>query len=184
MQVWQLRFRRFTMLVQTKEVISINYGSNKSCWKPWRWVRFDFILMMRDIYINSNLKQLTKFTSSSRSTEFKDILLWNISQMITKTIPVSTRIVIRHAMKPGILSWAFWKVNGNWDNNVIRISQWRESLCRTYTSVRRKKLIQMNRTVRVTAWDPGRKVNYLCKVIWDAIIITKFTRSASFTRIG
>ena len=58
-------------------------------------------LTMRDIYINSNLNSLSKFTSS-RSTEFKDILPWNISQMITKTIPISTRIVIRHAMKQGI----------------------------------------------------------------------------------
>ena len=38
--------------------------------------------MMRDIYINPNLNPLTKFISSSRSTEFKDILPWNISQMI------------------------------------------------------------------------------------------------------
>ena len=30
------------------------------------------ILMMRDIYINFKLNPLTKFTSSSRSTEFKD----------------------------------------------------------------------------------------------------------------
>ena len=58
---------------------------------------------MRDIYINSNLNPLTKFTSSSRSTEFKDILPWNISQMITKTIPISTRIVISHVMKRAIL---------------------------------------------------------------------------------
>ena len=76
-----------------KKGISMNYGSSTSCWKPWRWVRFDLILMMRDIYINSNLNPLTKFTSSNRSTEFKDILPWNISQMITKTIPISTRIV-------------------------------------------------------------------------------------------
>ena len=34
---------------------------------------------MRDIYINSNLSPPTKFTSSSGSTEFKDILSWNIS---------------------------------------------------------------------------------------------------------
>ena len=40
------------------------------------------------IYINSNLNPLTKITSSSRSTKFKDILLQNMSQMITKTIPL------------------------------------------------------------------------------------------------
>ena len=60
------------------------------------------ILSMRDIYINSNPNPLTKFISSSRSTEFKDIPLWNISQMITKTVPVSTRIVISNEMKRGI----------------------------------------------------------------------------------
>ena len=53
----------------------------------------DLILTMRDIYINSNQNPLTKFISSSRSTEFKDILPWNISQMIMKTIPISKRIV-------------------------------------------------------------------------------------------
>ena len=31
------------------------------------------------------------------------------------------------------------KTNENWDNNMIRISQWIKSHCRTNTSVRRKK---------------------------------------------
>ena len=121
------RLRRFFLFVQTKKVISMNYSSGTSSWKSWRWVRFDLIFTMRDIYINSNLNLLTIFTSSSRSTEFKDILPWNISQMITKTIPISTRIVISYAMKRGIPFWVYWKVNGNWDNNMIRISQWRDS---------------------------------------------------------
>ena len=56
--------------------------------------RVDLTLRIRDIYINSNLSPLKKFTSNSRSTEFKDILSSNISQMITKTISISTRIVI------------------------------------------------------------------------------------------
>ena len=67
---------------------------------------FDLILMMKDIYINYKLNPLTKFTSSSRSTEFKEIFPWNISQMITKTIPISMRIVISYAMKWGIK----WKI--------------------------------------------------------------------------
>ena len=100
-----IRVRRFILLVQTKKVISMNYSSSTSSWKPWRWVRLDLILTMRDIYINSNLKPLTKFTSNSRSTEFKDILPWNISQMITKTVPISTRIVISYAMKRDIPLW-------------------------------------------------------------------------------
>ena len=69
-----------------KKVISMNYDSSTSSWKPWRWRRLGLILKMRDIYINSNLNPLTKFTSRSRSTELKDVLPWNIFQ-ITKTIP-------------------------------------------------------------------------------------------------
>ena len=92
---------RFILLVQTKKVISMTYDSSTSSWKGWRWLRLDLILTMRVIY-NSNLNPLTKLTSSSRSTEFKDILLWNISQMILKTIPFSTRIAISYAMKQNI----------------------------------------------------------------------------------
>ena len=34
-------------------------------------------------------------------------LFWNISQMITKTIPISTRIVLSYAMKRSILLWVY-----------------------------------------------------------------------------
>ena len=76
-------------------------------------MRIDLIFSMRDIHINSNLNPLTKFTSSSISTKLKDIVPWNISLMITKTIPISTRIAISYAMKWGILLRISWKVNGN-----------------------------------------------------------------------
>ena len=59
-------------------------------------MRLNLILTMMDIYINSNMNPLTKFTSSSRSLELKDIFSWKIPQMITKTIPISMRIVIRY----------------------------------------------------------------------------------------
>ena len=62
----------------------------------------DLKFSMRDIYINSNANPLTKLISSSRSIELKDILPWNVSQMIRKTIPIITRIVISYAMKQGI----------------------------------------------------------------------------------
>ena len=58
---------------------------------------------MRDVYINSNLNSLTKFTRSSRRPEFKDILPWFIPQMIPRTVPISTRIVVSYAMKRIIL---------------------------------------------------------------------------------
>ena len=38
--------------------------------------------------------------------------------------------------------------------------------------------------MRITVWDPSRKVNYLSKVIRGRKIITKFTRSIGSTRIG
>ena len=161
-------YLRFILLVQMKKVISMNSGSSTSSWRSWRWVRVDLIFSMRDIYINSNLNSLTKFTSSSRSINFINIFPWNISQMIMKTVPMSKRIVISYAMKQGIPLWIWWKVNGNWDN-MIRISQWKKSYCRTNT---RKKEIQKSRTTRITVWDPNRKLNHLSKVIWDRKIIT------------
>ena len=92
-----------------KKIISMNYGSSRSNWKPWRWLRFDLIFSMRLIYINYNLNPLTKLTSSSRSTELKDIFPWNISQMITKIIPISMRIAINYVTKQGILLWIWWE---------------------------------------------------------------------------
>ena len=47
-----------------------------SSWKPWRWVRLHLRLdLIRwGIYTSFQPDPLTKFTRSSRSTEFKDIL--------------------------------------------------------------------------------------------------------------
>ena len=138
---------------------------------------------MRDIYINSNLNTLAKFPSSGRSTEFKDILPCNISEIITKTVPISTRIVINYTITQSIWFWVWWKVSGHWGNNMIKISQSRESHRRKNTSVRRK-IIQKSRTLRITVWDPSRKVNNLSKVVWARNTITELTSCISSTRIG
>ena len=53
-----------------------------------------------------------------------------------------------------------------WDN-MIRISQWKESHCRTNTTIKRKKYIQKSRTVTVTVREASRQVNQLSKVICD-----------------
>ena len=71
--------RRLILFMQTKKMISVNYGSSTSTWKPWRSVRPNLIISMRDIHINSNLNPLKKSTSSRRSTKLKDTLSWNIS---------------------------------------------------------------------------------------------------------
>ena len=62
----------------------------------------DLIVTMKDIHILSNLNLVTKFTSSSKSTKFKDILPWNISQMITKTVQIIMSIVTGYVIKRGI----------------------------------------------------------------------------------
>ena len=72
-----------------------------------------------------------------------------------------------YAMKEGITSWVWPKVNRNRDNHMIRISQWRISHCRTNNSVIRNKKTQKSRIVRVTVRDMSRKVTHLNKVIWD-----------------
>ena len=105
--------------------------------------------LMRDIYINFNLNPLATLEESYN--------LWD---------------------KIGTPFWAWWNVNGNWDNNMTRISQWRESHRRTNTSVRRKKEIQKSRSVGVTIRDPSRKVNHLNKVIWERKIITQRSKFA------
>ena len=124
-----------------------------SCWWKWKeWFLWAMVVAKVDEnhredwglnwYLQWYIHQFqpnppTKFTSNSRSTEFKDILWWNISQLIPKTVSSSMRIVISYAMKWGIPFW--WKVNGNLDNNMIRISQWSKSHCKTYSSIRKKK---------------------------------------------
>ena len=135
---FNFRFRRFILLVQTE----------KKFYKLWQQHKqlktMEISEVWPDTYDEGYIHQFQpepthKFTSSSsRSTKFKDILPWNISEMITKTISISTRIVISYAMKWGIPFQVYWKVNLNWDN-MIRISQWKESHCRTNTIVRRNK---------------------------------------------
>ena len=173
------RFRRFILMAQTKKKISIKYGSSTSSWKPWRLVRLDLILSMSDIYINFNLHPLTNFTSSSRSTEFKDIIPWNISQMITKTVPIITRIGISYAMKWGIPMWIWWKVNENWETTWLKLPNRGKFIVEQI--IASKEINESN-----PIWDLSSKVNHLSKFIWDDLIkiITEFTRSITSSRIG
>ena len=72
-------------------------------------------------------------THSQNSLAEAEVLLCNIPQVITKTTPISMRIVKSYGMKWAIPFWVWWKVKRNWDKNMIRISLWRESHCRTNT---------------------------------------------------
>ena len=118
--------------------------------KQWRSVSFDLIFTMNDIFINSDLVPLTKLSSSRRNCKFKDILSWNISQLITK-------------MKKSIPFWAWRKVNGNrqFDLNFPMEGK----LLWTNTRVRR------NKSKRGRLWELSRKLD-LIWVARDRKIIT------------
>ena len=109
----RLRRRRFIPLVQTKKVVSMSYGRSTSSWKPW--MRLDLIFSIKDMYINSDLDPLTKFSRSSRSAESQDILLGNISQMITKAIAISRRLMKSLWLNGGYhLKESQWKQITTW----------------------------------------------------------------------
>ena len=78
-------FNRHVLLVQTKEVIYKRNGSSTSRWK-WKpgWLTgHHLILLVKEACITSNLNALTKFSCGcSRSAQIKDILIWNILDMI------------------------------------------------------------------------------------------------------
>ena len=138
-------------MVQTKDLVSVSCSSSLSSCKPWRWVRLDLIFTMRDICINIILNSLKKFSSSRRSTEFKDLV-----QSTREYSKVSQRKF-----------WVWKKINGNWDNNMFRISQWRESHGRASAKTKRKTLKpQKSRNVRVTVRDTSRKVNHWLLSFW------------------
>ena len=139
----------------------MRYNSSTNSWKPWRCASCNLIFTLRDIYINFNLDPLTW---SSRSTKFKDIFPWSICQMITKTIQISTRIVISCAMESGIPFGVLMKVKGNLGKS-IRICQQRGCDCRTSKSSEKR-----NKSKRVGLWkslgvrDRSGKVNHLAMV--------------------
>ena len=63
-------------------------------------MRLDVIFTMWVIYINFNLDSLTKLSTSNKSIKLKDTLPWNISQMIMKTVPIITRVVVSYGSSP------------------------------------------------------------------------------------
>ena len=142
------RFRRFILLVQTKKVVSMNYSSSTSSWKPRRWVSLDLILMLMDIYINSDLNPLT---SSSRSTESNppiEHLSIDLEDCPNK-LENSYKLYNETGHPIVILAESQWKLRQQHD--------W-ESYCRTNTSLRR------NKSKRTWLWESGIQLRKL--TIW------------------
>ena len=112
------RFGRFTLLVQTKRSdfyeLWQEHKQLKTMEMSKAWPDIFIEGYIYNIYMNPNLNPLIKLTRSSRSTEFKNILTWSLSQMITKADLISMRVVISYKMKWVISFWVWWKVNGDW----------------------------------------------------------------------
>ena len=150
--VFPLRPRRFMIWVQIREVISMSKQHKQL--KPQRWMRLDliFTIMQKASFsIYTHSKILARLW---RGTKSEDILPWKISQMIKKTVPFRKSIIKYCALIIYLRVWR--KVNGNWDNNWIRISEERERQCRTNTRVKRNKYIQ-KRNPR-TIWEKAFRI--------------------------
>ena len=93
---------------------------------------------------------LIKLQAWEQSTEFKDISMEHLSNDQEER-----------------------KVNGNWENSMIRIFNGGKATAEQMLGL--NKPIQESRTVRVTVRNPSRKVNGLIQVVWDRKTIKEFT---------
>ena len=151
MQVWQLqepfltitnlselyfRFWWFILLVQTKKMISMSYDSSTSSLKPWKWLRLDLTLTMRDMYIDSNLDHSQNLPAEAEAPSLK-IFSHRTSSNYHEDCPNQHQNSHKlcddteHAVVD--LMESQWKLRQQHDQ------KWRESHCRTNTSVRRNK---------------------------------------------
>ena len=136
-----------------------------------------------DGYIHQfQTKPPTKFTGSSKRTEFKDILPWITCKMITTNVPISPRIVMNYAMKRDICC----EDDGMWMETETTLSEFLNGGKAFVEEILASQ--KRNKSKRAwhweSVWNPSRKGNYLSKVVWNRNIITEFTRSISSTSIG
>ena len=79
-------------------------------------------------------------------------------------------------MESGISFWVRTKINGNWDNKMIRTSEWRENYWRT-----NKRSEEINKSKRAELWKShsveSRKVSHLSNVVWCKKIYNKINRN-------
>ena len=148
---FHFRCRRLILLVQTKEVISTSYGSSTNSVSPI-------------INIRSSLTHLHSFYGDEWGSTW--YLWWEIYTSFPawthswNSVPGEEAMSLKistyetspnnHEEHPNQLDnnnnlcdekgfWVWRKVNSKWDNNMVRISQWRGSHCRTNVTVWRKK---------------------------------------------
>ena len=103
--------------------------------------------------------------------------------MITKTIPISMRIVISYAMKWGsyISLWRYLLFSFHMETETTTWSEFpNEGKAIVVEQILVSEKINKSKRAGITVW----KVNHQSKVIWDRKFITEFTRSISSTRVG
>ena len=147
----ELYLWRFILLVQTKKVISISYGSSTSSWKPWTLVRLHLIFKMKDIYVCMYVYiyiyiyiSIPTRTQTQNSVAAPEAPNWKISSHDTslkwsRKRPYQHENSYKLCDEKGHPLFSWNKVNENRDKNMVRISQRKKSHCRTNTWVRSKK---------------------------------------------
>ena len=98
--------------------------------------------------------------------------------MVTKTVPISRRMVISNAMKQDISLWIWWKVNGNWDNYMGRISNGGKVIVEQIVAS-----LEWEKSKRAGLWESQSGIRVGKLTIWVRSFITEFTRPISSTRI-
>ena len=110
-------FRRFTLLVKMKEVKTMTAAqATENHGDDWGLTWY----LQWGIYTS--------------------IPTWNHSQ---NSLAAAEALTLSYAMKQGTLFWFFWKVNGNWDNNMIRISQWKEAIIKQKYDCKVKNILMV-----------------------------------------
>ena len=128
--------------MQTKKVVSMKYGSSAS-WDDWG-LTWHFLCG-----IFTSIPTWTLSQNSLAAAEASSLKISSRGTSLKWSRPNDQENTHNYT-KRGIPLWIWWKVNETWDNNINRIYQWRESHCRTTTSVRRKKEIQKSKTLRIS----------------------------------
>ena len=115
--------------------------------------------------------------AAAEDPKLKTPISWKICEIITKI----KNCAMKKTTPP---LWVGRKVIGNWDNNMIRIPQWKEIHWKTKTRVRRKKInleeCDCENHSQESVWP---KLNHRSIVVWDRKIIIELTKSMSSTRI-
>ena len=107
------------------------------------------------IYSMSKLNPPTTFSTTNRFTLFKYIFLRSISNIVTKTSPISKRIFNGYSLKKSI---PFSKSNRNLDTKIMRVYQWRKGYSWSNVRIKNLKQIQKNLNVIISTRDLRKKM--------------------------